>query len=389
MVAVKTAARRFHAHALLCLHAPRHIEHGVEIVAQHAGLRAAERLTRQAIHVLEELFLRFLRQVAGADPCAVFVELRVAVSLAQLILQHLDLLAQDHVLLDLADALAHLAFNVLLHRNDADLALENLVHTAQTHQRAQLLKHRLLILIAQIAVLRDEISEKARVGRVHDRGEDALWLLGQQLAVLAEERVGLAQHRLGARAVPRRLFLADQLDLRLQKRLALPQAAQPRTAAALHDDAHHGVRRAQDLNDARDGADLVEVLFLRQLNAQLALRDKEDLLPRLHRALQRAHGDLALHVKARGHAGKDRESAQRKGRDVFGDGFHRVSLRQEAGSTGGSSAAGFPSCNASFLCPSCGGSLPSTQSPTKVGTNFSMWSRGRSCGQTECHTSPW
>ena len=122
--------------------------------------------------------------------------------------------------MDLADALAHLAFNVLLHRNDADLALENLVHTAQTHQRAQLLKHRLLILIAQIAVLRDEISEKARVGRVHDRGEDALGLLGQQLAVLAEERVGLAQHCLGACAVPRRLFLADQLDLRLQKRLA-------------------------------------------------------------------------------------------------------------------------------------------------------------------------
>ena len=53
------------------------------------------------------------------------------------------------------------------------------------------------------------------------------------------------------------LAVIQHLDLRLQKRLALPQAAQPRTAAALHDDAHHGVRRAQDLNDARDGADLV------------------------------------------------------------------------------------------------------------------------------------
>ena len=126
--------------------------------------------------------------------------------------------------------------------------------------------------------------------------------------------------------MPRRLFLADQLDLRLQKRLALPQAAQPRTAAALHDDAHHGVRRAQDLNDARDGADLVEVLFLRQLNAQLALRDEEDLFPVLHGALQRTHGDLAFKVKAGVHAREDIEPPQRDDRKIFCYRFHGFSL---------------------------------------------------------------
>ena len=86
------------------------------------------------------------------------------------------------------------------------------------------------------------------------------------------------------------------------------------------------VAHAQDLRHARDRADLVEVLFLRQLHAQLSLRDEEDLFPVLHGALKRAHGDLAFKVKAGIHTREDIQPAQCDDRKIFGYRFHGFSL---------------------------------------------------------------
>ena len=52
VVAVENLARGFHAGALFRLHAPRHLHAGVEIIAQHARLGAAERLLGELVHVL-------------------------------------------------------------------------------------------------------------------------------------------------------------------------------------------------------------------------------------------------------------------------------------------------------------------------------------------------
>ena len=86
------------------------------------------------------------------------------------------------------------------------------------------------------------------------------------------------------------------------------------------------VAHAQDLRHARHRADLVEVLFLRQLHTQLSLRNEEDLFPVLHGALERAHGDLAFKVKAGVHAREDVQPPQRDDRKIFCYRFHGFSL---------------------------------------------------------------
>ena len=165
MVAVKNLARSVHAGALLRLLAPGHFHAGVEIVAQHARFGAAERLPCKAVNVLEEFLFRFLVQVRLSDFCAVFVEFFVLAALADLVLQDFDLLAQDKILLNFSDAGADLAFNVLLHGGNFDLAAQNLVHALQSRQRAQLVEDILFVLIAQVELLGDKVSEIAGIVR--------------------------------------------------------------------------------------------------------------------------------------------------------------------------------------------------------------------------------
>ena len=226
MVAVEDLARGVHARALLRLLAPRHFKAGVEIVAQHARLGAAEGLLREPVNVFQELFAYLVAELCLRELFAVFVKLLVLAALADLVLQDLDLLAQDKVLLDLADAGADLALNVLLHRGHIDLAAQNFVHTLQSRQRTQLVENVLLVLIAQIELLGDEVGKIARVVRAEHGSIDFVGQLLRDLNVFGEIGIGLAEHRLGALAVAReRGLLIDKLRLRLQKRQSLLRRA--------------------------------------------------------------------------------------------------------------------------------------------------------------------
>ena len=86
MVAVKNLARGVYAGALLRLLAPGHFHAGVEIVAQHTRLGAAERLLGELIHIFQQLALHFFAQVRLADLLAVLVEFFVLPALTDLVL---------------------------------------------------------------------------------------------------------------------------------------------------------------------------------------------------------------------------------------------------------------------------------------------------------------
>ena len=257
MVAVEDPARGLHVGPLLCLHAPGHFQTGIQIVAQDGSLRAAKRLLGQALDVLEELLLRLRRQLGCGNLAAVFVQLLVAVALADLMLEHLDLLAQDKIALNLSHAGAHLTFNVLLHRDHIHLTGEDLIDAAQAVQRADLVEHGLLVLIAQADLLSDEIGQITGVGAAHDNADDLLRQLLRQFDIFAEVGVGLAEHGLCAVAAADQSGLLDQLNISLQKRLALPKALESCAAFALHHHADDPVGHAQDLCHARNRADLI------------------------------------------------------------------------------------------------------------------------------------
>ena len=86
MVVVKDPARSVHARALLCLLAPGHFHAGIEIVAQHTRLGAAERLLGELVHIFQQLALHFFAQVRLADLLAVLVEFFVLPALTDLVL---------------------------------------------------------------------------------------------------------------------------------------------------------------------------------------------------------------------------------------------------------------------------------------------------------------
>ena len=264
----------------------------------------------EPVHIFQELFAHLVAELRLRDLRAVLVEFLVLAALADLVLQDLDLLAQDKILLNFAHTGADLALDILLHRGHVDLSAQDLIHALKTRQRAQLIQNVLLVLITQVELLGDKIGKIARVVRTENGGIDLVGEFLCDLGVFGEIGIGLAKHRLGALAVARECWrLVDELRLRLQKRLALPKALQTGTARPLHHHAQHAVRYAQYLRHARDCADLVKVLFLRQFHAQFALRDEEDLFPVLHGALQRAHGNFTLKVKAGVHAREHIEPA--------------------------------------------------------------------------------
>ena len=86
MVAVKNLARGVYAGPLLRLLAPGHFHAGVEIVAQHTRLGAAERLLGELVHIFQQLALHFFAQVRLANLLAVLVEFFVLPALTDLVL---------------------------------------------------------------------------------------------------------------------------------------------------------------------------------------------------------------------------------------------------------------------------------------------------------------
>ena len=90
---------------------PRQLQAHVQIVPYHRRLGAAEGLLGQPLHLFCQLFMYLVRQVRSLDPGGIFLYLLVAV-IAQLVLQHLHLLPQDHVLLHLRHAHTNLLFHL-------------------------------------------------------------------------------------------------------------------------------------------------------------------------------------------------------------------------------------------------------------------------------------
>ena len=126
------------------------------------------------------------------------------VVLAQLLLDRLDLLAEEHLALPLAQLLLHLRLDLVLGRQHADLPLDVDQHAAQPLLDAQRLQQGLLLGDRQLDVAGDEVGEPAGVGhRVEDLVQH---LLGQPppLAQLHGPLAGLAVQRGEGRVVSRR-----------------------------------------------------------------------------------------------------------------------------------------------------------------------------------------
>ena len=92
-------------------------------------------------------------------------------------------------------------------------------------------------------------------------------------------------------------LVLQQLHIGLQEGLGLPQAAQAARCRP-GDDPYPGIRGLDDLENAAHGADLVQVLLLGFLDADLPLGHQQQLPVALHGVFQSQDGYLTLRVEA-------------------------------------------------------------------------------------------
>ena len=85
MVTIQQPSRLLHIRPLSCILVPRHLQTHIQIVADNGGLRAAEGLLRQPLHLLCQTLMYLLRQSGPLDLLHIRGQLLVAV-VAQLML---------------------------------------------------------------------------------------------------------------------------------------------------------------------------------------------------------------------------------------------------------------------------------------------------------------
>ena len=340
-----------HADPLLRGGVPGHLQAHVQVVADDGPLGGAEGLLGQLVDLLQQMLLRLLRQLERQDLLPIGFDLIVLtlVGLSQLVLEDPDLRAEDLLPLGADQLVPDLALHLMLKAQHIVLPCQETVQLPQPGKGGELFQDLLLVGIPQGDVLGDVVRQEAGVPAVHDGGHHLLRHAAGLLCVLAEQGIGLPQQRLCPGALPHGLgggLFRHGLHIGLQEGLRLPQAPQMGPLAAVHHAADGGLAQPQDLGDVGNGADGIQVLLLRRIDADLPLGHQKDVLIPLHGPLQGRNGDLPLHVEGQAHMGKYRQAPKGQDGKIPCGQFHVLFLSEGVGcAEGRGAAASLPSVN--------------------------------------------
>ena len=185
------------------------------------------------------------------------------VAFAELLLDRLQLLAQE----ELALALLHLGLNLRLdlraELDDLQLAIQDPEHVAEPLVDVRLLEQRLLLLGLEAQGRGDEMRERARLVHVRRRELE----LGGQVRDERDQAAELVLDAAGQRLELWRLIdhVRQLGELADEVRLVLEPALEPHAPDALDEDPQRPVGNPDHLVHDRRGADLVEVVPARLL----------------------------------------------------------------------------------------------------------------------------
>jgi len=290
---------------------PRQRHDPVDVVADHRRLGGHRRHHLQLLELLEAAVLGLLAHPLRLDLLLELAELVLElVAVTQLLLDGLHLLVQVVLLLRLLHLLLHAGADLLLHLENLDLGLHELVEALEALLRRWGLEELLLVFDLEVDVGDDRVGEAAGLlDRLHAHqhlGRDAL----------VELHVGLehALHRAHQRRQLERALvgLGHVLDLDREERRALLEPDHLRARLALDQHLHGAVGQAQHLDDVTDGPDREDVLLARIVGLGLLLRGKDELLVPRHRLLQRVDRLLTPHEERHHHVREDDDVAQRE-----------------------------------------------------------------------------
>ena len=217
--------------------------------------------------------------------------------------------AQDHFA-----AVGHLlpgpVLDLHIQAQDLYLPAQQAVQPLQAAHRAQLLQHRLLVVVAHGDVLGDEVGDVTGVLAGQHVDEQVGGRLGGQVGVLLEHLIGGTDQGLGLGGVAPRLLLGDGPHLGLQIGGGADDLLQAAPAVALHHDPDIVPGHTEDLPHLGDGTHAVQVLFLRLLHRKVLLSHQEHGTACGHGLLQSLDGHIPGHVKVDEHMGENGQPTQ-------------------------------------------------------------------------------
>jgi hypothetical protein len=270
---------------------PRQRHDPIEVAANDAVLRGCGGQPLEAAELAKRRLLDILGQVELLEAGAQLGDLGLLrIRLAELLLDCLQLLAQEELPLALVELGLDLRLDPCPELEHLLLAVEDQQHLAQARFDVDELEQLLLLLGLESNRRGNEVAERARI--VHVRGRD-LQLLGQigsEGDDLAEQGLDVPSERLDFL----RFFepVGDLDELADEVRLVEHPSLQPYAAQALHEDAHRPVGDADHLVDDRCRPDLVEIVPGRNVGLLVSHRDEgeepvasDDVVDQLDRAL--------------------------------------------------------------------------------------------------------
>ena len=220
--------------------------------------------------------------------------LGLVVAFAELLLDRLELLAQEVLALVLADLGLHLRLDLRAELEDLELLDQDAVERVHAGADVERLEHLLLDRRADRRQARgDEVGELARIG---DVGGERLQVVGQQRRQrhhLLEVALDVALQRVDLEVVLVAQHLVGRHDRGAQVGAGLDDPVEPDPRQPLDDQPQAAVRQLEHLVDVGGGADRIEVVLQRLLDRGFALGEHADHPAAGGRLVDQAHRRFA------------------------------------------------------------------------------------------------
>ena len=238
---------------------PGQLDQPVEVAARHRVLGGRLGHALQALQFLARMLLHFLRH-AGLGDGLLELALRVAalLALAQLLLDGLELLAQDELALALVHRLLGALVDLARELEHLDPMGQQLQHLVEPRLHVERLQQRLLLGGLDVHEAGDHVGQRARRGEVLHRRHQLLRRLRQQLEHLGRPLLELQEARLDILAG--RGAVGETLHARDQERIARQKLLHAEALLPLRDQVMATVLRRDVAQHLRHRTDLVEIV---------------------------------------------------------------------------------------------------------------------------------
>ena len=259
-----------HVQPLLGSDVPGQLQHRVQIIAQNRPLGRAEGLLFQPLHVLEKLLFHVLIQFQALDFRGVAFALVFVLALAQLILNHLNLLAQIVIPLIFVHDLLGLLLNLRFQIQHLHLPVKKPQSHFQSADWVQLAQELSLVRELNAGILGNAVGDIAAAVACHHVQIHCLGRMLGHLQIQPIQVIGLPAQCLGAHGVPF-LRLRHSLNGTSQVRLGLGHLGNSAPAQAGDQNPQILPLGPQHLLDLGHGTHGVQVFQLRVVHQQILL----------------------------------------------------------------------------------------------------------------------